>query len=376
LIFVNISTRSPPKETDFLHTHHQHQNRTTISANEGNPVYDAQLPRNMSEKNSDKCQLHFHTALGNDRHGVISAGSTGVADRTSNNDSSSIPHTADKSPRPTTPTATATDATSPGYTNHVSYWAPNGVQYLATSGLFFVGTLEDGRTVLKYPHRKTPETMSCLREEADRYERLGPHENLVTYRGFNEDGLLLEYCERGALGDLIQYEEPSVLTDSHKCAIGTQIVRCLAFMHRRNYIHCDVHVRNILLTSELVAKVGDLQGQLYRADGSIEWETMSEESPKSRHPDADEDEFTPRTDIFALGTLLYHLWHGHEPFPELDRNKHLDLIGARFRGREYPADLNRESGIGVIICKCWDSEYERADEILEDMCKFGAEEVS
>jgi hypothetical protein len=330
----------------------------------------------MAEKNSDKRQLQFHTALGGDRHPVISTGSTEAADRTSNNDSFSISPTADKSPRPTNPTATATDATSPGYTNHVSYWAPNGVQYLATSGFLFVGILEDGQTVLKYPHRKTPEIMSCLREEAHRYARLGPHENLVTYKGFNEDGLLLEYCEQGALDDLIKGEGPFVLTDSHKSAIGTQVVRCLAFMHRRNYIHCDVHVRNIFLTSEMVAKVGDLQGQLYRDDGSIEWETMSQEDPKSRHPDAGEDEFTPRTDIFALGTLLYHLWHGHEPFPELDRHKHHDLIGARFRERKYPADLCRESGIGIIICKRWGSEYERADEILDDMCSLGAEESS
>jgi hypothetical protein len=347
-----------------------------MSANESNPVYDGQAPRNMFERIPGQCQLPFHAALGDGRHTVISASSTGVADRTANNDSSSNLPTADKPARPTTPTATNTIAASQGLTNHVSYWAPSYVQnHLAASGLFFVGILEDGRTVLKYPHRKTPETMSCLREEADRYVRLGPHENLVTYKGFNEDGLLLEYCDQGTLGDLIEGHGPFVLTDSHKSAIGTQIVRCLAFMHRRNYVHCDVHVRNIFLSSELVAKVGDLQGQLYRDDGSIEWETMSEESSKSRHPDAGEDEFTPRTDIFALGTLLYHLWHGHAPFPELDINKHDDLIGAKFRERKYPADLNRGSGIDVVICKCWDSEYERADEILDDMCNLGVEEV-
>ncbi|KAK4614147.1 hypothetical protein CLAFUW4_08727 [Fulvia fulva] len=270
--------------------------------------------------------------------------------------------------------ATDTDASSRGWTNHVSVWKPDGVrEYLATSGHFFVGILEDGRTVLKYPHRKTPETLSCLREEADRYARLGPHENLVIYKGFNKDGLLLEYCERGALSDLI--EGPFVLTDPYKLLIENQVVRCLAFFHQRNYIHCDMHVRNIFLTSEFIAKVGDLQGQLYRDDGSIEIETMSQEDAKSRHPDAGEDEFTPRTDIFALGTLLYQLWHGHPPFPELDIYAHYDLIEARFRKRQYPVDLSRESGIDIIIGKCWESEYERAEEILNDMYKLGSKEV-
>ena len=45
--------------------------------------------------------------------------------------------------------ATDTNAISRGWTNHVSFWKPEGVQeYLAISGHFFVGILKDGRTVL------------------------------------------------------------------------------------------------------------------------------------------------------------------------------------------------------------------------------------
>jgi hypothetical protein len=79
----------------------------------------------------------------------------------------------------------------------VAYWQPDGVrEYLAASGFNFVRLLQDGQSVLKYPHRKTTETMLCLREEADRYIRLGPHPHLVTYRGFTEDGLVLEFCQK------------------------------------------------------------------------------------------------------------------------------------------------------------------------------------
>lgn len=270
--------------------------------------------------------------------------------------------------------ATTTDPILQGFANHVSFWKPEGVKdYLATSACFFVGLMDDGQTVLKYPHVQTKDSMSCLREEADRYSRLGVHENFVTYKGLNEDGLLLEYCEGGVLKDLI--EGPFVLTDCHKSLISTQIVRCLAFLHRRNYIHCDIHVRNIFLTSKLFAKVGDLQGQLYRDDGSVEMETMSQEDAKSRHPDAGNDEFTPRTDIFAFGTLLYHLHHGHPPFPELNAHDHSELIQARFRERRYPTNLSQESTIDIIIGKCWDSEYKRADEILDDFLALGIKEM-
>lgn len=259
------------------------------------------------------------------------------------------------------------------HVEHVSFWKPAGVRsYLATSGLNFVGVLQDGRTVLKYPHRSSPESLACLREEAERYVRLGPHPNLVAYRGFTGDGLLLEFCERGDLGSLIQ-NPTVVLNDGQRSRISEQVVECLAFLHGRNYIHCDIHVRNIFLTSDLVAKVGDLQGQLYGEDGSVEMETMAQEDAKSRHPLAGEDEFTTRTDIFALGTLLYHLWHEHPPFPELDIFKDHDLIEARFRRKHYPADLSPNLRIDDIIRKCWDSWYGSADEVLHGLCRIVVE---
>lgn len=284
----------------------------------------------------------------------------------------------------------------------VIYWQPDGVQqYIAASSQNYVGLMEDGRTVgklsrkrptctiyerllcyanfklsdiansfaynlqvLKYPLIKTQEALQCLRAEGDRYVRLGTHENLVTYKGFNGSGLLLEYCEQGGLHDVLEGGSLD-LTDSQKVTIGQQIVRCLVHLHEHNFIHCDIHARNVFLTSGMVAKIGDLQGQLSRPDGTIEMETMSQENAKSRHPLAGKDEFSWRTDIFALGTLLYHLWHGHLPFPELDEFEHEDLIQARYRTGQYPIDITTE--IDRVIGECWSSRYESMKEVLNDM---------
>jgi hypothetical protein len=65
--------------------------------------------------------------------------------------------------------APKTNADSQDWTNNVSFWKSYGVQeFLATSAHFFVGIMEDGRTVLKFPHRNTPDRMTlesraCLR---------------------------------------------------------------------------------------------------------------------------------------------------------------------------------------------------------------------
>lgn len=257
----------------------------------------------------------------------------------------------------------------------VKYWEPSGVQrYIACSAHNYVGLMEDGQTVLKYPHRKTHEALQSLRAEADRYTRLGSHENLVTYKGFNEDGLLLEYCERGGLHDVL--EDSTILDHDEKINIGKQIVRCLIHLHEHNFIHCDIHPRNVFLTSKMVVKVGDLQGQLSRPDGTIEMETMSQESAKSRHPDAGDDEFSWRTDIFALGTLLYHLWYGHPPFPELDELEQDDCIQARYRAGQYPIDVSLATNIDKVISKCWTSRYERMTDVLEDMDDLGGSKIA
>lgn len=228
--------------------------------------------------------------------------------------------------------------------------------------------MDDGRSVLKYPRREgDEEAMQVLYEEAVRYNHVGPHENLVVFKGLHKHGLVFEYCEKGSLGDVLQYQRPP-LTDSEKTALGQQITRCLVHLHARNLIHGDISVRNVFVTAATVAKVGDLQGQLYSPGGTtVELTSFTNENSQSRHPHAGEDEFSPRTDIFALGTLLYCLWHGQLPFPELNEFYQEEEIQARYRRGEYPLALAEATNIDKIICKCWHSQYNQIVEVLKDM---------
>ncbi|WPG97559.1 Hypothetical protein R9X50_00033600 [Acrodontium crateriforme] len=221
-----------------------------------------------------------------------------------------------------------------------SYWQPPGVQ------------------------RNVAYRLDALQEEADRYQHIGPHDNLVTFKEVTDEGFLLfEYCERGTLRDVIG----GALACDDKTKFGSQITRCLIHLHNSNYIHCDLNVDNVFITAAMDAKVGDLHGQLYRSDGTIEMPTMSEENPKSRHPHAGEDEFSINTDVLTPGTLLYHKWHGTPPFPELNEYTQDEEIQTKYREGNCPVDSSQARGIDEVISKCWRSKYKDAKEVLNDM---------
>jgi hypothetical protein len=98
---------------------------------------------------------------------------------------------------------------------------------------------------------------------------------------------------------------------------------------------------------------------------------MSQETADSRHSFAGEDEFSKRTDIFALGTLLCHLWHGHAIFLDLEEPKDQKLIQERFRTGNYPVDVENATGVDALNGECWTSRYGYMSEVLNDMESIG-----
>lgn len=245
-------------------------------------------------------------------------------------------------------------------------WEPSGVvRCITSSAFFFIGVMQDGCTVLKYPKCKTPDLMNALRDEWKRYTWLKPHQNIVTCKGISEDGLLLEYCELEELLILIDGNPP--LSEHERTRIARGITCGLVHIHQQKFIHCDINVHNVFVTSTMEAKIGDMQGQAYSPDGGIELPALSQETVKSRHPAAGDDEFSVRTDIFALGTLFYHLWHGHPPFPELDEFVDGAEIQARYQRGDFPVHASVASGVDRIVYQCWVSGYGDASEVLRDL---------
>lgn len=197
-----------------------------------------------------------------------------------------------------------------------------------------------------------------LRKEASLYITLGPYEHLIAFKGLSKDGIRLERAAHNLRDYLVH------ATDAHRRGLCIQAIEAVVYFHSKRYIYCDIKVDNMVVSDCGTLKFCDLEGQLSNEDGTVAVVSTGHEDIKSRWPLAGEDEHSVATDLFALGTAMYQILHGHEPFPELDAYHHDEEILRRFGSLELP-DLPT-TALGGAIRKCWSGDYTKAEEVLED----------
>ena len=196
---------------------------------------------------------------------------------------------------------------------------------LGTGGMAVVYKAEDvilNRSVaLKMLHRRYAEdTLFRARfEQEARVMASLDHENIVRVYDISQDGelpfIVAEYVRGQDVGSMLKSMPNGRLNEQVTLRIATQLLRALAYAHRRGVIHRDIKPSNILITWENVVKVADFGiarivedeevGQPGEVIGSARY--MSPEQLKG-------EETTPRSDLYSVGILLYHCLTGRPPF--------------------------------------------------------------
>lgn len=203
------------------------------------------------------------------------------------------------------------------------------------------------------------------------------HPNIVGALDVGKAGnchyFVMEYVQgRTVLDDLTnqgKYDEAEALN------IVIQITRALDHAHKNGLIHRDVKPKNIILTSDGVAKLADMglarshsdreaaEAELGKAFG-----TPYYISPEQIRGDLDIDF---RADIYCLGVTFYHMVTGRVPFegpnPSAVMRKHLktDLVP--------PAHINPDLSAGVqeiievCMAKDQNQRYNNTAALLEDL---------
>ncbi|KAJ5807593.1 BR serine/threonine-protein kinase [Penicillium robsamsonii] len=245
---------------------------------------------------------------------------------------------------------------------------PPGVEEVISRGSCHIGKLND-TMVLKYASDfNDPGYLTSVKVENRILTILGAHPRIAESKGLAEDGLILKYYPNGTLRTYIKNHPHETL--ERRLEWCKQLVDTLSYVHSKSVIHCDICLHNILLDENYDIILTDFQGLLISiTTGRTLLDGLTRECAKSYMPRENVYFASVRTDLFAVGSAIYHLIAGHEVFPELDSFDDEKVINARFVSGEFPKN---DYVASHIVERCWRGEYESAAEISVDIAQVQA----
>ena len=140
--------------------------------------------------------------------------------------------------------------------------------------------------------------------------------NVVTVFDVGEhDGrpfFVMELLEGGDLRALLRARGRLGPREAGRIALG--VARALAAVHARGLIHCDVKPHNVLLTRDGQPKLVDFGISEAWASGAAEQAMIIGSAPYLSPEQVRGEPVDPRSDVYALGLLLYELLAGRPAF--------------------------------------------------------------
>lgn len=214
------------------------------------------------------------------------------------------------------------------------------------------------------------------------------HPNICAVYDFEEIGehsfIVMQYIEGQTLSVLIRNKS---LKPGQMVALAQQIANALADAHAHGIIHRDIKPRNIMVTPAGQVKVLDfglaktIQKNLEEATESISHlskdgllvGTIAYMSPEQLRG----DKLDYRTDIFSLGTVLYEMICGKNPFAHKtdSRTKSNAEVISAIMSDEPPSlrqvSINCPKDFDHVVNKCLRKDpadrYQSAAELLIDL---------
>ncbi|KAJ5309779.1 general substrate transporter [Penicillium atrosanguineum] len=240
--------------------------------------------------------------------------------------------------------------------------------------------------------------LASMRTEVETMKKLKGHRHIVKYidshasqlhGGGYEVFLLMEFCGGGGLIDFMNTRLQNRLTEPEIIKIFSDVAEGVACMHylKPPLLHRDLKVENVLISRSggtSIYKLCDFgstapprpaatsaaEGRLIEDDVQRHT-TLQYRSPEMidvyRKQPIDE-----KSDIWALGVLLYKLCYYTTPFEEVGQ---MAILNASFKFPSYPKFSDQLKKLIASMLKENPLKRPNIYEVVQEMCKMQGKEV-
>jgi eukaryotic-like serine/threonine-protein kinase len=222
-----------------------------------------------------------------------------------------------------------------------------------------------------------PNFVERFRREAQAAANLS-HPNIVSVFDWGQADstyfIVMEYIDGRSLSSLLRAE--TRLAPDEAAMLGADVASALAFAHSRGVIHRDVKPGNILMTADGQVKVTDFGiaraannvGDLTQTGAVMGTATyFSPEQAQGYPVDA-------RSDVYALGVVLYEAVAGRPPFvgdnPISVAYQHVRESPTPLRQLDATIPVPFETIVSTAMAKAPESRYQTVQELRADLLRF------
>lgn len=224
-----------------------------------------------------------------------------------------------------------------------------------------------------HPNEKTiKDNLEDLRREYVAYQRLPRHPRVLQlHSDSTPQRLVLPYLRNGCLRDFLRDSSSSSVAESsssnssslswsqRRLQFAADAAESLSILHGVQIIHGDINSWNFLLTDDFRLCIIDFSGSTIDGTAGSGFEGFRYCLPRSFH-----DPSTVRTDLFALGSLLYEIMTGETPYQSCEDQQ----VEEYFRKGIFPPTKDVPL-LGSIMLGCWRGAYESAEAVYQDIRK-------
>ena len=168
-----------------------------------------------------------------------------------------------------------------------------------------------------------------------------------------DDGLDLEYMPNGDLRQRLRDVATTDVAVTQRLQWACDAAEGLQLLHSYGIIHCDVNPENFLLDSTLRLRIIDFSGSSIDGKWASAFERIRFCLPRPW-----EDQSTVETDLFALGSTIYEIMTGKQPYEHVPDRE----VEDRYKHHIFPSV--EAIPCGGVIRGCWHGEFKSAFEAM------------